>query len=226
MQKVIIGDSILYNGDCREILDDINDVDVCLTDPPYGLGKEYNTFLDTSEEVKKLADIWLPKARKISKRVVFTPGVTGQWFYPKPDWVMSWIVRATGSRGKWGFSNWQPILCYGKDAYLTSGKGARLDILDIGHIGDLENKFDHPCPKPLPVWNHLLNRVSLSGVVLDPFMGTGTTGVAAITLDRPFIGIEKDKSYFEICVERIKKAERQGSLFKKTKKPEQLKLIA
>ena len=57
-------------------------------------------------------------------------------------------------------------------------------------------------------------------------MGTGTTGVAAINLDRPFIGIEKDKSYFEICVERIKKAERQGSLFKKTKKPEQLKLIA
>ena len=225
MQKVIIGDSILYNGDCREILEDIENVDVCLTDPPYGLGIKYNSFEDNAEEVKKIAEIWLPKVKTISKRVVFTPGVTGQWFYPKPDWVMAWIYRSTGSWGKWGFSNWQPILCYGSDPYLAKGKGAKLDILDAT-VGDKENKFDHPCVKPLSVWTRLLSRVSIEGTVLDPFMGTGTTGVAAINLDRPFIGIEKDKSYFEICVERIKKAERQGSLFKKTKKPEQLKLIA
>ena len=64
MQKVIIGDSILYNGDCREILEDIENVDVCLTDPPYGLGIKYNSFEDNAEEVKKIAESPIIQANK------------------------------------------------------------------------------------------------------------------------------------------------------------------
>ena len=63
-------------------------------------------------------------------------------------------------------------------------------------------------------------------IFLDPFMGSGTTGVACMNAGRSFIGIEKEPEYFDIACKRISDAEKQGSFFKKTKKPEQLKLIA
>ena len=94
-----IGEAKLYLGDCLGILPIIKNIDAVVTDPPYGLNKNYICFEDTERNVIELGRLWLPIAREISERVVFTSGVLGQWFYPKPDWVMAWVYKATGNRG-------------------------------------------------------------------------------------------------------------------------------
>ena len=72
----------------------------------------------------------------------------------------------------------------------------------------------HPCPKPIEWAKWLVSRAAIQGAtVLDAFMGSGTTGDAAVTLDRKFIGIEKDPKYFDIACKRIEDAQRQGDFF-------------
>lgn len=122
-------------------------------------------------------------------------------------------MEAGGYRCSWGFGMWQPILCYGKDPYLAAGEGARPDVIRTNHFGQTE-KFDHPCPKPLSVWMKFVARWSRAGeTVVDPFMGSGTTGVACAKLGRRFIGIEIDEGYFDIACKRIRDAYAQPDMF-------------
>jgi site-specific DNA-methyltransferase (adenine-specific) len=87
---------------------------------------------------------------------------------------------------------------------------------------DNEKRF-HPTQKPVGVMTWCIDKLKDSNLILDPFMGSGTTGVAAVNLGRSFIGIEKEQEYFEIALKRIKEAEKQGSLFsEKPVKSEQL----
>ena len=72
----------------------------------------------------------------------------------------------------------------------------------------------HPCPRPLNGTKHLLDALSEKGdIILDPFMGSGTTGVAAVKLGRRFIGIEIEPKYFDIARRRITQALAQPDLF-------------
>ena len=115
--------------------------------------------------------------------------------------------------GRWGFSCSQPILFYGKDPYLEHGQGSRANSLGQTYPNDA-NATGHPCAKPLPQMMWLVNRASWRDeIVLDPFMGSGTTGVACANLGRKFIGIEIEPKYFDIACERIEAAYAQGRLF-------------
>jgi site-specific DNA-methyltransferase (adenine-specific) len=72
----------------------------------------------------------------------------------------------------------------------------------------------HPTQKPVPLFEYLVRTYSNQGnLILDPFVGSGTTGVASIREGRTFIGIERDPAYFDIACRRIEDAQRQGSLF-------------
>jgi len=207
-----IGDATLYLGDCLEILPTLGKVDAVVTDPPYGLGIEYNSFNDTQCAVSNLALGWLPKCREIANVVAFTPGKLNEWLYPRPDGVLGWASKAGQGGTSWGFPCHWPILVYGADPYLANGKGRRPDTffpekLEIDHNG-------HPCPKPLNVMVWLVGRVSFEGeTILDPFMGSGTTGVACAELNRKFIGIEIEPKYFDIACKRIEIAYSQPRLF-------------
>jgi site-specific DNA-methyltransferase (adenine-specific) len=207
---VTIGDATLYHGDCLEILPTLPKVDAVITDPPYGLGIEYGTYEDSREALAELAPRWVAAARAMAGRVLCTPGVANIWLYPEPTWTACWAISGAGSRGKWGFSCWQPILCYGQDPYLLAGRGARPDLLFINETAD---KNGHPCPKPTGFMRRLIDRASIDGVIADPFMGSGTTGVACAQLGRRFIGIEIERKYFDIACERIDNAYRQQRMF-------------
>jgi DNA modification methylase len=106
-------------------------------------------------------------------------------------------------------STFQPILYYGKD--WRAGKGA----LPSGRqVTESAEKNGHPCPKPVGAWKWLVDKTAPAmGTVLDPFMGSGTTGVACANLGRSFIGIELERKYFDIACERIEAAHAQGRLF-------------
>lgn len=204
----------LYLGNSIEIMKGMNDksVDMLFADPPYGVGMPYASYDDTQENLEKLVNAFMPEALRVAKRVVITPGNGNQWLYPKPTWTLAFVNAAGVGRSAWGFSCWQPIMVYGKDPYLSTGQGARPDTLIMRNSGDIDNKTDHPCPKPNNVMRWIVERTSLPGeIIYDPFMGTGTTGKACMQLgDRFFVGSELDPKYFEIAKAKIADAAGQA----------------
>ena len=191
-------------ADCLDVMKDIPDksIDLCLTDFPYGVNYEYDIWKDTPENLTKLINKAMPEILRVSKRAIITCGHTNIWKYPEAKWIMAWINPAGANRNSWGFTCWQPVLCYGKDPYLENSLGARQDI--IIH-NEQSEKWEHSCPKPINFWKKLLLRGSVkeTDLILDPFLGSGTTAVAAKHLKRNFIGIEISPKYCKIALERL-----------------------
>ena len=191
-------------GDCKTLLKQLPDksIDVCLTDFPYGVNVDYGVYVDTRDNLKQLIIDVMPELLRVCKRVVLTCGHSNVWLYPEADWIMAWVNTAGANQNKWGFTCWQPILCYGKDAYREAGKGARPDIIIDNACSD---DVLHPCPKPVKFWRKLLKRVSVSedDIILDPFAGSGVTLLVAKQLNRKFLGFEINPDYVKIANERL-----------------------
>jgi DNA modification methylase len=201
----------IITGDCLEVMRGWPDkcVDLIVTDPPYGIGLDYGGYDDSEENLSVLAPAIIEQSIRLARKcVVVTPGVLGQWFYPKPKWVMSWsYAPTTNSICCWGFNQWQPILVYGPDPFLANSLGARPDQINDYRPANIDSC--HPCPKPISFISKLIARVSIedSDLILDPFAGSGTTCVAAQQLGRKFIGIEIEERYCKIARERLKQRE-------------------
>lgn len=220
-EPIIIGNATLYLGDCREILPSLSKVDAVVTDPPYGvnggsgtLGKasgktKYEaTFSDTPEYIRDVVVPAFVLATSIAKRAAVTPGTPCAFLYPPPTDMGCIYQPATTGLNKWGRETTQPVLFYGRDP--RAGK-----TIQPKHYTNTARaeKCGHPCPKPLGVMTWMVSRASLDGeTVLDPFMGSGTTGIACFNLGRAFIGIELEPKYFDIACRRIADAHRQGRL--------------
>lgn len=177
----------IAHGDCRDILPTLEPVDLVLTDPPYGMKKA-----DWDMDIVPV-DSWLPVARKLAPTVFFT-GVKGMYDYPRPDWVMAWFrLGSTQRNGALrGFNNWEPILTYGLGSLQN-------DVISIPNFPDVDG---HPTPKPLKLITTVLARLP-GDLILDPFMGSGTTLRAAKDLGRKAIGIEIEERYCEIAAKRM-----------------------
>ena len=215
-EKVTIGNCELYIGDCREVLPLLPKHDLLLTDPPYGIGLDYSeSFKDSKADLIALVEWFMPMALLAAPVVSITPGNLNQYLYPQPTWTLCWFNRAGAGSGPWGFSCWQPIMCYGADPYLKNGKGRRGDYIEWSETAD---KNGHPCPKPTKFMSRWITRVGFdSHTVLDPFMGSGTTGVACAQLGKAFTGIERERKYFDIACRRIEQAYAQPRLFEDAK---------
>lgn len=225
-RKEIIGKAVIYLSDCRDIIgDDIcNNIGLCITDPPYGINFTYNNYNDSQENLKELIRSVLVPAISISSRSLYFCSHKNVWLFPPVDWISCVSWNTTGSYGPLGICQWFPILFYGKD---VAGFGSVNNIIKSDLIsvsgGDgvgfrREEIIEHPCPKPLNIMAKLVQRYStVEEKVLDLMMGSGTTGVAAVYLDRSFIGIENDPKYFDEACFRIEKAQKTAdlSLFKK-----------
>lgn len=218
-ERVEIGNAVLYLGDCREVLPTLPKVDAVITDPPYGIGYPYEGYEDSIENLDDLIAGFMPWSLANAERVVVTPGVSNVQRYPQADWIAAWTWETTATFGKLGYSQWQPILFYGKD---LAGFGNVNGVIksDRIHFAGGAAKIDHAagevhtCPKPLQFVVRLLGRFTLEGEsVLDPFMGSGTTGVACANTGRRFIGIELEPRYFDIACRRIEAAQKQADLF-------------
>jgi len=208
------GSVLLYCADCLEILPKLPDgcVDAVVTDPPYGVGVEYGSHDDTRDWIAAHAPLFVWRLRRLAEPVFITCGNGNQHLYPEPDWTLCWFYGGDQNHCRYGFNCWQPILAYGPDPYMhTAQVGHRPDAVNLNRTPD---PCGHPCPKPLPVMTWLVERADVGGgTILDPFMGSGTTGVACVKLGRRFIGIEIEPKYFDISVRRIKEAFAEGGLF-------------
>jgi hypothetical protein len=223
--RVMCGDSTSI--DAVEKLMGGGMADLCLTDPPYGLGKgkksgknDYSLYEDSRENLIQLAKDWLPIAQSVAKVVVFSPGVTNQWLYPEPNWVMCWFYGGGQLQSSWGFNCWQPFLCYGKEPGLAACKGARPDAVDMNtpsNSGDI----DHPCPKPVKLWEWFLQRLVFTkdAVLYEPFGGSGTTLIAAEGKRISVNAMELDPKYCDVIVQRWQEFTGQTATLESDGKP-------
>jgi site-specific DNA-methyltransferase (adenine-specific) len=223
---VVIGNATLYLGDCLEILPTLPKVDAVITDPPYGVNlgadkshvignRPYESFEDTPANIGAIVVPAIRLAATLAKRCVVTPGTRCAWMYDAPHEIGAIYFPAGAGFSRWGFTCSQPILYYGADPYMPMNKKP-----NSVQCTEIAERTEHPCPKPIGLMRWLVARATVpSELVLDPFMGSGSTGVAAMELGRSFIGIEIEPKYFDIACRRIEQAQAQGKLFE----PEQVK---
>jgi len=210
-RKETLADGVeIWLGDCREVLPLLGNVDAVVTDPPYGvnLGSDpthrigntaYASFEDTPEDVARVVVPAIEKCIEMFGRVVVTPGTRCAWLYPQPSELGAIYFPAGAGFSRWGFTCSQPILYYGKDPYMPRNKKP-----NSTRSTEIAEKNGHPCPKPMGLIKWLVSRSTLvHEQVADPFMGSGTTGVACIQIGRSFIGIEREPKYFDIARRRL-----------------------
>ena len=230
---VEIGNATLCLGDCRDFFPiTAGKVDAVVTDPPYGIGFPYESYEDTRGNLVALIESVFPRLAAISENIFCLCGPTQIGLYPQPEWVGCITWDTTGTFGKYGYNQWTPLLCYGKDLEGFGNvngvtKSDTIRITGGAGVGFQRSKYEkaHTCPKPLNLMELFINRFTkYDGTVMDPFMGSGTTGVACINQGRRFFGIEKEPKYFEIACKRIAHAVEQSKqrLFEPDPEPQPL----
>lgn len=209
MKPVVIGNAELWLGDCAEILPTLGKVDAVVTDPPYGIGADTHAG-NASNGWTQWGDSDWDKARphpecfslmlENSKQQIIWGG---NYFTDLLPPTMQWLVWDKGQRD---FS-----LADCEFAWSSQQRAAR--IFNYARAKALLDGKEHPTQKPIALMKWCIEMLPKPETILDPFMGSGTTGVAAVQMGRRFIGIEREEKYFEIACKRIEDAQRQGDLF-------------
>lgn len=217
-----IGDATLYLGDCREILPLLPKVDAVITDPPYGIGeaagknKSRNNlaaakdFGSDSWDDEPVSDDLIQMVRDAGRWAV----VFGGNYYAMPP-AKCWLV--------WDKENGASDFADCELAWTNLPKAVRrIRYMWNGMLrANGEQRGDHPTQKPIGVMAWAINHIpDPCKTILDPFMGSGTTGVACVNLGRKFIGIEREEKYFDIACRRIEDAQRQPRLFAENDAPQ------
>ena len=200
--KVVIGNAELWLGDCREILPTLPKVDAVITDPPYGISANKQTLGSGKKNFDRGGDwddgrpdiTWLPEFAR--------------WYCVWGGNYFADVLPPTNDILVWHKKNDGLTFSECEFAWTNAGKQSRIR----SHHWSGEEK-EHPTQKPLPVMEWCIGYFPDARPILDPFMGSGTTGVACMNLGRSFIGIEREPAYFDIACRRIEDAQRQERLF-------------
>lgn len=211
MNPVIIGNATLYNSDCREILPMLTGVDAVITDPPYGLGDRWNGGGGSKRSSWKFdpseAKSWDGNiVEGVESLVEFASEVIiwGGNYYSLPP-TRSWFIWDKKQPDTW--TTGQAEL-----AWTNIDRPVRVYRLCQAEAHTEMHGKLHPTQKPVSLMKWCLKWIKGKSV-FDPFMGSGSTGVAAVQMDRKFIGIEIDNQYFDIACRRIEDAQRQQRMF-------------
>jgi len=220
----IIGDQTLILGDCRDVMPTLGRFDACVTDPPYGMNFQSNyrevqhsrIANDTNDDLLKWAcDIPFAHSKYIFCRWDNLQKI------PRPKSIIVWI------KNNWSMGDLeheharQTEICLfwnGERHYFP--KKRPTDILECARTGNIY----HPTEKPLGLIKQIIEWTD--GIVIDPFMGSGTTLVACQQLGRKGTGIEIREKYFDIACKRVEQAAAQPRLFTEpTQKPVQEEML-
>ena len=197
MTPVVIGNATLYLGDCLEVLPTLPKVDAMITDPPYPNNMGY--FVDD-----------IDTARNVVSRVPCVDAIVFWTETEIPPVQMPVVACHIWHRNNVNGRPYEPAWHFAAD-----GKKRRSEVffgwaIKEG-IGPAAQEFEgHPTQKQVSMMRWCVEKTF--GLVFDPFMGVGSTGVACAHLRRPFIGIERELRYFDIACRRIEDAQRQALL--------------
>lgn len=200
----------LYQGDCREVLPTLGRYDAVVTDPPYGIGKDGQKRSKGGHGGRKAYDFM-------------------GWDKERPDPEMFALLLDAGAKhvvwggnyfadlfpptGKWlVWDKGQRINQSDGELAWTSESGA-LRIFEMNRVALLKEGAEHPTQKPIEVMEWSIRQIGMPKRVLDPFMGSGTTGVAAVKLGSHFTGVELEPRYFDIACRRVAEELRRPRLF-------------
>lgn len=202
VRKVVIGDATLYCGDCLEILPTLGEVDAVVTDPPYGIG-----FAAQPTRYQRINGMepasWDNERPQTAvnlaiSRVRFAIIWGGNYFALPPS--RGWLV--------WSKTGNAPSMADLEMAWTNIDMNARSFEKSV-KSASLEKNLQtaaHPSQKPVGLMEWSIGFLPDAATILDPFMGSGTTGVACVKLGRKFIGIEIEPKYFDIACDRIRRA--------------------
>ena len=198
-----IGDATLYLGDCLEILPTLGKVDAVITDPPYGIGFAGQPT-KWQRRAGQVPESWDDATVNLDAVLAAAPiqVIWGGNYYGLPP-SRGWL--------SWFKPDAPPSMASFELAWTNLNRNARQITCSIGETN--AERAGHPTQKPLKVMRWCIDQAGNPETILDPFMGSGTTGVACANLGRKFIGIEIEPKYFEIACERIDNAYRQERLF-------------
>lgn len=213
MRIETIGDCTLYNGDCREALELIGETyQAIITDPPYGMAFRSNHRTTRHAAIANDGDVgmlqWTCDLPSSHSKYVFC-----RWDnladVPKPKSMVTW-VKNNWSMGdlKHEHGRQTEVALFYPGPEHEWGNGRPSDVVYAPRTGNP----DHPTEKPVELMEQIV--LWTKGVVLDPFMGAGSTGAACVRLARPFIGVELDPGYFDAACKRIEQALGQPSMFR------------
>jgi site-specific DNA-methyltransferase (adenine-specific) len=200
------GNVQLYHADCLDVLPFLSGIDAVITDPPYGLGSKMQGGTWGAKNKKMMQWDCDTNIGFVLPLLDFAPLVVvwGGNYYPLPP-SRGWL--------SWFKPDAPPTMGNFELAWTNIDQCARQISQSIAATN--AERVGHPTQKPIRVmvWTLEAARVPQGATVLDPFMGSGTTGIACIRSGRKFIGIERDAKYFEIAKERIRKELQVGRLF-------------
>lgn len=247
-RKEVIGDATLYLGDCLQILPDLS-VDHVISDPPYEdeLHKAMGRIQRNDGQVMtddlgfaginaNRADVAANTVRSAAGWVILFTLAEGvrawrddlQAVGAKWDTTCFWIKPDASPR----FNGQGPargaecfVTCWAGTGYRKWNGGGKRGVYT--HCVNTGRQGEHPTEKPIPLMRDLVADFTQPGqTICDPFMGSGTTGVACVQLGRSFIGIEQNERWFDLACSRIAEAHRQPRLFDEpVAKPRQLSIF-
>ena len=211
MRVETIGRATLYLADCRDVLPTLGKVDAVVTDPPYGIGKDGQARTTGGNGGRKAHEFLGWDAERPTAEVF---GMITAASDNVIIWGGNYFADLLPPTGKWlVWDKGQRINQSDGELAWTSYQGA-LRIKVMNRVELLLDGTEHPTQKPIALMKWCISLLRDGAqTILDPFMGSGTTGVAAVQMGRDFIGIEREPKYFDIACKRIEDAQRQGSLF-------------
>lgn len=236
---VVIGDATLYQGDCVKIMATLDPVDATVTDPPYGINIAAHGTIGGAGKIAgggRVAEV-----KDYGKDDWDKEGLSvEQWeaiLRAAPQYIVwggNHLADVMGSSkgvlvwDKKCLNGWEDTFSDAEIAWTNSLSRAKMfRHLWVGALRASEkgaNVRQHPTQKPIALMEWCLSFVK-GQTIIDPFMGSGTTGVACIKQGRKFIGIERESKYFDVSCKRIEAARLQGDMFIEPAKAVQEELL-
>ncbi len=225
IKRVVIGASTLYLGDNLKILPALGHVGAIVTDPPYGIGADASrakvkgksgwayygeSNWDVERPDREIFDLMLKQS---DLQIIWG----GNYFTDYLPPTMRWLIWDKGQRD---FS-----LADGEVAWTNQMKAMRIKTYSRGKALSRRDGNFHPTQKPVEIMEWCITFIPEENVVVDPFMGSGSTGVACVNMGRRFIGIDIDPKYFDITCSRLEEARKEPDMFITEAKPVQEGLL-
>lgn len=210
----VIGNATLYRADCFDILPTLSSIGAVVTDPPYGIGFGYRSYDDDPAKYDDLMARLVPELIRITAGgpcfVWQSPLKADKWhrYFPRGWRIVAACKHYPSHVGKSPCLSWDPVIFWSGRSLLKDELPRDWHVSDLRPWDGYRGENPVPCPRPLAKVRYFCDSIRADSI-LDPFMGSGTTGVAAILAGKRFVGIERDPVYFEYACERIAAAVRE-----------------
>lgn len=206
-----LGCATLYRADCFDVLPTLEPVDTVITDPPYGIGFAYRSYDDAPDKYDGLMQRLVPELIRVTGNgpcfVWQSPLKADRWhrYFPERFRIVAACKIPRENAGRQSCLSWDPVIFWSGRSLLKDELPRDWHVADLRPWDGYRGDNPVPCPRPLAQVQYFCNAVR-GATILDPFMGSGTTGVAATLAGKRFIGIERDPVYFEYACRRIENA--------------------